>query len=137
VAAVGLGLLYGLNATSLMDIYTLSSGVLTASIAISAFAMFSRWANKTGVIWGALLGFAGNVIFYILEYKIWAHHFAPKWLADTNLGYIMVGLAASVIGLVVGSWIGKPATVEQLTSIAPKPIEGVEVFDLAKESQPS
>ena len=47
----------------------------------------------------------------------------------------MVGLAASIIGLVIGSWIGKPATAEQLASIAPKPLEGVDVFDLAKEPQ--
>ena len=135
VAAVGLGLIYGLNATSLMDIYTLSSGVLTASIAIPAIAMFIRGTNRTGVIWSAILGFAGNVIFYILEYKVWQHNFAPKWFADTSLGYIMVGLAASIIGLVIGSWIGKPATAEQLASIAPKPLEGVDVFDLAKEPQ--
>jgi hypothetical protein len=59
----------------------------------------------------------------------------PKWFADTSRGYIMAGLAASIIGLVVGSWLGKPATAEQLASIAPNPLEGIEVFDLAKEKQ--
>jgi hypothetical protein len=44
----------------------------------------------------------------------------------------MVGLAASIIWLVVESLIGKPATAEQLASVAAKPLEGVEIFDLAK-----
>lgn len=47
----------------------------------------------------------------------------------------MIALEASIIGLVIGPWIGMPATAEQLASIALKPLEGVEVFYLAKEPQ--
>lgn len=133
VAAVLLGLVYAVNATSLMDVYILSSGVLTASIAIPAFAIFWKKANKLGVVLSAVLGFLGNVGFYILEYRVWKHNFQPKWLADTYLGYIIVGLILSILGLVLGSLLGKPSSTEELASVAPKPLEGIEIFDVAKE----
>lgn len=133
VVAILLGLAYAVNATSLMDVYILSSGVLTASIAIPAFAMFWKKANRLGVILSAVLGFVGNVVFYILEYHVWKHNFQPKWFADTYLGYIIVGLIGSILGLIIGSLVGKPSTAEQHATIAPKPLEGVEVFDITKE----
>ncbi len=133
VVAILFALVYAVNATSLMDVYILSSGVLTASIAIPAFAMFWKRANKLGVILSAIFGFVGNVVFYILEYHVWKHDFQPKWFADTYLGYIIVGLLGSIIGLIIGSFIGKLPAPEQLAAVAPKPLEGVEVFDIAKE----
>jgi H+/Cl- antiporter ClcA len=75
----------------------------------------------------------GNVIFYIFEYHVWQHNFQPKWLADTYLGYIIVGLILSIVGLVIGSLLGKPSTPEELAAVAPKPLEGIEIFDVAKE----
>lgn len=136
VVAILLGFVYAINATSLMDVYILSSGVLTASIAIPAFAIFWRKANKLGVILSAVLGFAGNVVFYIFEYHVWKHNFQPKWFADTYLGYIIVGLIGSVIGLIIGSLAGKPSSAEELATVAPRPLEGMEIFDYAKEPQP-
>jgi len=133
VVAILLGLVYAINATSLMDVYILSSGVLTASIAIPAFAMFWKKANRLSVILSAILGFLGNVVFYIFEYHIWKHNFQPKWFADIYLGYIIVGLIGSILGLIIGSLIGKPSSQEQLATIAPKPLEGIEVFDIIKE----
>ncbi len=130
VAAVGLGLVYAINADSLMDVYTLSSGVLTASIAVPAFAIFWKRANRLGVILSATLGFVGNVAFYLLEYHVWEHKYAPQWLADTYLGYIIIGLSLSLFGLVFGSLMGRPSTDEELSSVAPKPIEGTEIFDV-------
>jgi SSS family solute:Na+ symporter len=133
VISILIALVYALNATSLMDVYILSSGVLTASIAIPAFAMFWKRTNQLGAILSAILGFIGNVVFYIFEYHIWKHNFQPQWLADTYLGYIIVGLVGSIIGLLIGSLIGKPPTFEQVSTIAPSPLEGVEVFDIAKQ----
>lgn len=133
VIAILFGLIYALNANSLMDIYILSSGVLTASIAIPAFAMFWGKANRLSVILSASFGFFGNVLFYIFEYKIVEHSYQPSWLADTYLGYIIVGILSSLIGLIIGSFIGESSSKEQLSTISPEPLEGVEVFDLAKE----
>lgn len=133
VIAIGFALIYAINATSLMDVYILSSGVLTASIAIPAFAIFWKKANRLGVILSSILGFVGNVAFYILEYHIWKHNYAPKWLADTYLGYIIIGLMGSILGLIIGSLVGKPPTAEEIKIIASQPLEGTEVFDVAKE----
>lgn len=132
IAALLLGLLYAVNATSLMDVYTLSSGVLTASIAIPAFAIFWKKANQLAVILSAILGFIGNVVFYIFEYHVWKHNFWPAWLANTYLGYIIVGIAGSLIGLFIGVLFGKPSTPEHLASVARQPLEGTEMFDAAK-----
>jgi solute:Na+ symporter, SSS family len=133
VCTIAMALIYSLNANSLMDVYTLSSGVLTASIAIPAFAIFWRKSNRLGVTLSAILGFVGNVVFYILEYKVWNHEYAPAWLAGTYLGYIMVGLIASLLGLVIGSIVGKPSTAAELAAVSPTPLEGVEVFDISQE----
>jgi Na+(H+)/acetate symporter ActP len=133
IGAVILGLAYAVNSTSLMDVYVLSSGVLTASIAIPAFAIFWKKANKLGVVLSAVLGFLGNVGFYILEYRIWHHNFQPKWLADTYLGYIIVGMLLSIIGLVIGSLAGRLSSAEELASVSAKPLEGIEVFDVTRE----
>jgi solute:Na+ symporter, SSS family len=134
VVAILLGLVYALNSNSLMDVYVLSSGVLTASIAVPAFAVFWKKANRLGVILSVTLGFLGNVVFYILEYRVWKHVYQPTWLANTYLGYIMVGLLASVLGLVIGSLLGKRSTAEELAAVSPKPLEGVEVFDVVHDS---
>ncbi len=130
--ALLLGLLYAVNATSLMDVYTLSSGVLTASIAIPAFAIFWKKANRLAVILSAFFGFIGNVVFYILEYRVWNHNYWPGWLANTYLGYIIVGIVGSITGLIIGVLIGKPSTPEQLASVSRLPLEGTEMFDAAK-----
>lgn len=132
-AAILIALVYALNATSLMDVYILSSGVLTASIAIPAFAMFWRKTNRLGVILSASFGFVGNVVFYIYEYHIVQHAYKPAWLADTYLGYIIIGIAGSLIGLTAGIIIGKPSTEQQLATVSPVPLEGAEVFDIARE----
>lgn len=132
VVAILMGLIYAIFSNSLMHVYVLSSGVLTASIAVPAFAIFWKKANRLGVILSASLGFAGNVLFYIFEYYIVKHSYKPAWLADTYLGYIIVGLLCSVCGLVIGSLIGEPSTKKLLDSVATKPLEGTEIFDIAK-----
>ncbi|MCX6638940.1 MAG: sodium:solute symporter family protein [bacterium] len=132
VLAITLALIYALNANSLMDVYTLSSGVLTASIAIPAFAIFWKKANRLGILLAAIFGFLGNVVFYVLEYKVWNHTYAPAWLANTYLGYIIVGILASLAGLAIGILVGKASSAEELRSVSPAPLEGVAVFDLAR-----
>jgi solute:Na+ symporter, SSS family len=130
VAAILLGLIYALNADSLMDVYVLSSGVLTASIAVPAFAIFLKKANIMAVVLSSLFGFAGNILFYVYEYKMAEHSYQPQWLADTYLGYIIVGLVASLAGLTIGIIFGKPSSTAQLATVSDFPLEGVEVFNI-------
>ncbi|MBU1650852.1 hypothetical protein KKA00_01415, partial [bacterium] len=132
VIAILFGLIYALNANSLMDVYILSSGVLTASIAIPTFSLFWKRVNGLGITLAAIFGFLGNVLFYIWEYRIVENSYQPAWLANTWLGYIIVGIVASIVGLVVGSLIGKPATAEQLNTVSPTALEGTEIFDISR-----
>ena len=87
-----------------------------------------------GVVLAAILGFVGNVGFYILEYHVWNHVYKPTWMASTYLGYIIVGMVGSLVGLTLGSLLGKPSSAAELGVIAPKPLEGVEVFDVVHDS---
>lgn len=133
VVAILIGFIYAINSTSLSSVYILSSGVLSASIAIPAFAIFFTKVNKTGISLSIILGFLGNIIFYILEYKVWGNSYSPKWLAGTYLGYIIVGLICSIFGLIVGSIIGEVSTNEQLDVVAKEPLEGVAMFSVMEK----
>lgn len=133
IIAILLGLLYAINSSSLSGVYILSSGVLSASIAIPAFAIFFRRVNKTGITLSIILGFLGNVVFYILEYKVWGNSYNPKWLAGTYLGYIMAGLLCSLIGLIAGSLIGELSSKDQLETVSNEPLEGITAFSISKD----
>ena len=98
-----------------------------------AFAMFWKRANRTGVILSAVLGFVGNVLFYVYEYHIAQHAYKPAFLADTYLGYIIIGIVGSLAGLLIGNALGARSTEVQLATVSTTPLEGVEVFDISKE----
>jgi len=106
ITAIVLGLIYGLKAESLTAVYTLSSGVLTAAVAIPLFALFIPKVHRFGIVGSIIAGALGTIIFYHIEYNVWGNSYSPKWLADTYLGYIIVGIFCSVIALIGGSIIG-------------------------------
>lgn len=102
--SIVLGLIYGINAESLTDIYILSSGVLTASVAVPFLSLFlfkkvSNWGINSAIVAGSV----GTILFYIMEYHVWKNVYSPAWLSGTWLGYIIVGLTCSIMALIGGT----------------------------------
>ncbi|PKM83188.1 MAG: sodium:solute symporter [Firmicutes bacterium HGW-Firmicutes-14] len=124
---------------SLNDGYYLSSGVLTAGVAVPVFALFWKRANLRGVMFGGIAGGIGTLIFYILEYKVWEFSynmpvfdwiFGPGALAGTYLGYCVVGVVAGIAGLIIGTYTAPPPSPELLAAVSEEPCDDhIEFFE--------
>lgn len=101
--SVFLSFLFALSTESLWDIFYLSSGILTTSVAFPVAAVFIKKADPRGVFWSSIFGFFGTILFYFLETRGMLNSIEPDWLLGSNLGYILWGMAAAVLGYFFGS----------------------------------
>lgn len=120
-----IGLIYAFFAESLYSLYTLSSGVLTAAVAIPMILIFFKKAKPLAALLAAILGALGNIAFFIYEYKICENNYQPTWLAETYVGYIVIGIVAALIGAAIGQIFGRKPTDEEVASVADFPHDGV------------
>jgi len=132
--AVILALLYAFISDTLGDVYFLSSGVLSASVAVPALAVFWRGATKAGIITGSILGAASTILMYLWEFKILQYLDAakenyyldvlPAWLAGGYMYlYIGVGVIVSATAIVVVSMVTTKSEAE-LLSVDTVPVDG-------------
>jgi solute:Na+ symporter, SSS family len=141
IIAVNMGLAWLYNIPSLGSslnlAYDLSSGLLSAAVAIMLYAMFWKRANLRGVMTGGICGALGTSIFFILEYVVWKFSynmpvfdwiFGKGALASTYYGYCIVGVVAGVVGLIIGTYLAPPPSAELLASVADKPCDDNEEF---------
>ena len=91
----------------LWDAYYLSSGVLTAGVAIPVFAMFWKRADLPGAFAGSLVGGLTAFIGYFVEKYVFEYDYWPGWLSATALGYAVWGVIAGVVTCIVVSLLTK------------------------------
>ncbi|RMH81973.1 MAG: sodium:solute symporter family protein, partial [Calditrichaeota bacterium] len=91
VGAVLLALVYALFTESLWDIFYLSSGILTTTVFLPVVAAFRPSTKAAQVNASVVLGFGGTILFYFLESRGYLAALEPSWLAETGLGYILLG----------------------------------------------
>lgn len=84
-----------LNIESLWNIFYLSSGVLSTSVAFPVAAVFWPRASARGVRFSSLAGFFGTAAAYFLEKGEILTRAQPEWLTATGLGYIVWGALAA------------------------------------------
>lgn len=117
--------------------YFLSSGLLTAAIAVMIYVLWWKRANLTGVMCGGIFGTVGTIVFFILEYKVWKFSYTmPVWdwifgkgaMASSYLGYCVVGLICGLIGLFVGTFLAPPPSAELLAAVSDHPIDDNDEF---------
>ena len=122
---------------SLNDAYFLSSGLLSAAVAIMLYSMFWKRANLKGVMTGGICGALGTFVFYIFEYKVWKFSynmpvfdwiFGKGALASTQLGYCVIGVLAGIVGLIIGTYLAPPPSAKLLSAVADKPCDDNEEF---------
>ncbi len=105
IVSVFLSFLFALSTESLWDIFYLSSGILTTSVAFPVAAVFIRRVNRHGVFWSSVSGFCGTILFYFLESRGLLDTIEPGWLLRSNLGYILWGMVAAVAGYFLAATI--------------------------------
>ena len=98
VFAIFLAFFYALFTNSLWDIFYLSSGILTTTIFIPVISVFLPNTKIREVILCVIFGFLGTLIFYYLESRGLLSSIEPEFIASTQLGYILYGFIACVIG---------------------------------------
>ncbi|MCP5049457.1 MAG: sodium:solute symporter family protein [bacterium] len=109
IASVLMAFLFALNTESLWDIFYLSSGILTTSVAFPVAAVFIKKANREGVFWSSVFGFGGTILFYFLESKGLLNKIEPKWMLNSGLGYILWGMIFAAIGYTMGTFLKQAA----------------------------
>ena len=103
MGSVAVSFLFALNTESLWDIFYLSSGILTTSVAFPVAAVFMKKVNRKGVLWSSIFGFCGTILFYFLESGGCLNGVEPQWLLESGLGYILWGMASAAVGYGLGN----------------------------------
>ncbi len=107
IISVIMAFLFALNTDSLWDIFYLSSGILTTAVAFPVAAVFIKRVKTYGVFWSSVFGLAGTIVFYFLESKNILKKIEPNWLEDSQIGYILWGIAFAILGYFLGTIIDK------------------------------
>jgi len=116
--------------TSLSDVYNLSSGVLSACIAVPALAAFWRHTTLPGVLAASLAGFAATLGMYWFEYKVENSVASlPEWLhASYQYNYVAAGVVVSVVVLVAVSLLTPRSAADRLAAVEARPVDDPDTF---------
>ena len=142
--AVLLALFYAFIADSLGDVYYLSSGVLSACIAVPAIAIFWKRATAPGVVIGSILGAVTTFVMYWWEYKVlqaddpaapnYYLEVLPAWLAGGCWYlYIGTGVIVSTVALVVVSLVTPRTPDARHAAVDGVPVDGPEAIEKVSE----
>ncbi|MFA4987231.1 MAG: sodium:solute symporter family protein [Candidatus Brocadiia bacterium] len=136
------GFLCAVISNTLGDVYYISSGVLSASIAVPVFFIFWKRTTLPAVIAASVAGTIATIAMYFYEYKYLstdanaAHYYCnvlPSWLQGLyGYNYIAIGVLLSAIVIVVVSLITKKPTQLQLDAVKAAPVD--DQADFRKEA---
>jgi SSS family solute:Na+ symporter len=121
------------------DVYYISSGVLSACIAVPALFVFCRKTTTSAVMASAMIGFVGTVGGYWFEYKVLqaTDHNAPYYYTDIlpqwmhnayGYHYVALGVLVSLMTIVTVSLVTKSPSESQLASLKDVPIDDYSEF---------
>ncbi|MFQ5744191.1 MAG: sodium:solute symporter [Acidobacteriota bacterium] len=110
--SVAAACLFALNTESLWEIFYLSSGILTTTVAFPVAAVFLPWAKPRAVTWSAAAGFTSTFVAYFLESRGLLAALEPTWMAASGLGYIVWGIVAATLGGVAGTLTDRRPSLE-------------------------
>jgi len=138
VFALLIGLCLAFTSESLGDVYYISSGVLSASIALPALFIFWKRTTLPAVLSGSVIGFIGTVGGYWFEYKYLSaeaassHYYInilPQILQGSyGYNYIVTGVLFSFFTIIVISLVTKSSYERVRASISNEPIDAYDAF---------
>lgn len=139
IAAILAALVCAFISEKLGDVYYISSGVLSASIAVPALFIFWRKTTLPAMMTSSIAGFVGTVGGYWYEYKFLqaadpeaAHYYLndlPGWLHNSyGYHYIVLGVILSVVTIVLVSLVTKRTSSELLDNLKDTPIDDYSEF---------
>lgn len=138
MGAIFLALLCALASETLGDVYYISSGVLSACIAVPFLFAFWKRTTLPGVMAAAVTGLIGTIGGYFWEYYSIAENYTevlPGWLQNSyGYNYLAFGVILSVVSIVVVSLVTKPSTAEKLASVHAAPVDDFGTFSAHAES---
>lgn len=105
--SVVIAFIYATLTESLWDIFYLSSGLLTTTIAIPVFLALKMNKNRTAAWLASFIGLLFTILFFILERTGFFNSIYPEWLLTTQLGYLIWGLSGSLLGYMSGLYINR------------------------------
>ncbi len=128
MAAILIALAAALFSERLGDVYYISSGVLSACIAVPFLAIFWKRATAAGVIAGIILGLVGSIGGYFWEYYSLADSYTevlPGWLQNSyGYNYLALGVLMSVAGMVLVSLLTRHCRFESSDVVHAGPVDG-------------
>ncbi len=134
-----IGLCLAFISESLGDIYYVSSGVLSASIAVPLFFIFWKRTTHAAVIVASLVGFLGTVGGYWYEFKFLngADPNAPTYYMKVLpaclqgsfcYNYLAFGVLLSLIAIIAVSLATEQATESKLRFVKAEPVDEIDEF---------
>ena len=138
LAALAIAALLAMVSTSLGDVYNISSGVLSACIAVPALFVFWKRTTLPAVLSAAIAGFVGTVGMYFLENKGIASWFVlPGWLQPSaGYNYVATGVVLSTATIVLVSLTTPRPSRAALDSVRPAPVDDWEEFTAGLPGHP-
>ena len=97
VGSVFLAMIYAMFTESLWDIFYLSSGILSTTIALPMLGIIWQKLPARPVVYSAWAGFIITIVAYFLEKFKMINQFEPEWIQESGVGYIFWGMAVVVI----------------------------------------
>ena len=139
IGAILAGLLCAFISDKLGDVYYISSGVLSASIAVPTLFIFWKRTTLPAVMLSAVVGFVGTVGCYFYEYKFLqssdadaAHYYLndlPAWLHNSyGYHYVVLGVLLSIVTITVVSLVTTRPEAALLSNLKAAPIDDYQEF---------
>ena len=104
---IGLSLLWAFEFPGLFDMYFLSSALISATMAVTVFSVFSKKPTTLSAYLAIILGTTGTFLFYAPgQYELLG--WLPGSLTSSGLAYGVIALALSIVGVFLGVAFGTP-----------------------------
>lgn len=138
MAAILIALAAALYSESLGDVYYISSGVLSACIAVPFLAVFWKRATAAGVITGIAMGLVGSIGGYFWEYRGIAETYTevlPGWLQSSyGYNYLALGVILAAAGTLVVSLLTRHSRLEFPDVVRAKPVDCPKEFTATSQT---